>query len=467
MKKIFPIDQKGAALISVLVTLPFLILIAFNFTQLGVNNIRLAQGDKFRTQTQMVADASLDYGLQQLNQNLSWTGTGGEIVDGEVDKNFEIEFDNTDNVRTTYALKVTDIDDDNKTLTTTARIYRPATATEPLNSITIDAELRPVSAGDFSIVTGVGGLIMENSAKVLGGSIFVNGTISMKNTAQIGLQLSPVELSVAHQTCPNPPDGTYPRVCSNGENGQPITLQNSAKIYGSVRANNQTISSGMENPGLVASSGVTPQNLPLHDRDAQKANATNNMTGAQASCTQNNGTKTWPANTKITGNVLIEKSCKVTIQGNVWITGTFEMQNSGQLIVSNSLGTNQPTLMVDGSKVLLKNTSQIVDNTSQTGVQLISYYSTASCSPNCTTVTGADFQTSRNYMGIELDNSASGPSTVFYARWTTVQINNSGQIGALIGQTVALRNSGTITFGTSVGTGTQFWILDGYRRVFN
>ena len=455
MKRLQQINETGAALISVLITLPFLLLIAFNYTQLGVNNLRLAQGDQFRTQTQMVADASLDYGLQQINQDLSWTGTGGEV-----------EFDTLNNVRTTYDLTVANIDDDNKTLTTTARLYRPAAATTPSTTITIDAELRPVSAGDFSIVTGVGGLYMENSAKVLGGSIFVNGNIFMKNTAQIGLELSPVELSVAHQICPDPPDATYPRVCNSGENDEPITLENSAKIYGTVRANNQINGTNMLNPGLVASSGVTPQQLPNHDRNAQKAAATNNMTGSAASCTQNNGTKTWPANTKITGNVLIEKSCVVTIQGDVWITGTLDTQNSGQIKVSDSLGATQPTLMVDGNRVRLQNTSKIVDNSSGTGVQLISYYSTASCSPDCTDVTGSEFQTSRNYMGIELDNSASGPSTVFYARWTKVQISNSGQIGALIGQTVSLKNSGTITFGTSVGTGTEFWVLDGYRRVF-
>lgn len=464
------LDQRGAALISVLITLPFLLLIAFNFTQLSVNNLRLAQNDQYRTQTQMVADASIDYGLQQLNEDLAWAGTGGEIINGEVEQTYEVEFDNVNNVRTTYALKVTNIDDDNKTMTTTARLYRPASSTTPLSSITIDAELRPVTAGDFSIVTGVGGLNMENSAKVLGGSIFVNGTVRMKNTAQIGLQLSPVELKVAHQVCPLPTDpnysSEYPRVCTLGENGQPITFENSSRIYGDVYANNQTSSENIVG-NLVASSGVTPQALPAHNREAQKTAATNIMTSSDASCTQNNGTKTWPANTKITGNVLIEKSCKVTMQGDVWITGTLDMQNSGQIRVSNDLGTTQPTLMVDGNRVKLINTSQIVDNTSGTGIRLISYYSTAACSPDCANVTGNDFKTSREYVGIELDNLASGPSTVFYARWTTVQISNSGQIGALIGQTVNLRNSGTITFGTSVGTGTEFWVLDGYRRVFN
>jgi hypothetical protein len=122
--------------------------------------------------------------------------------------------------------------------------------------------------------------------------------------------------------------------------------------------------------------------------------------------------------------------------------------------------------MVDGATISLNNTSGFTNNSSGKGVQVISYYSTASCSPDCSTVTGSDFQNSRNVSTITLDNSAYGPATVFYARWTKVEVFNCGQIGALIGQTVALRNSGTITFGTSVGTGTKFWVIDGYRRAF-
>lgn len=453
------LDTKGAALVSVIIILPFLILIALIYTQLATNNYIVAKKEQLTTKTQLTADAGIDYGMKRLSQDVNWPGTGPDPT-----TDTEIVFDTADNIKKTFELRITDVSSNRKILTSIARLYIPASSTAPDSTLTLDAELRPVSAGNFSIVTGVGGLIMENSAKVLGGSVFVNGTVSMKNTAQIGLTTSPINLQVAHQACPNPPDATYPRVCNSGESGQPISIQNSARIYGSVTANNQTSGTGMSNPGLIGSSGVSPQALPIHDRNAQKAAATNNLTAAAASCTQNNGTKTWPANTKITGNVTIEKSCQVTIQGNVWITGTLSMVNSGQIIVSNVVGSTKPNIMVDGSTVSLNNTSQIVNNASGTGVQIISYYSTASCSPDCANVTGNDLKNSRDWASITLDNSAAGPATVFYARWTKVQINNSGQIGALIGQTVYLKNTGTITFGTTVGTGTFFWVLDNYKR---
>lgn len=454
MKKLFS-NSRGAALISVVIILPFLILIALNYTNLATNNTIVARKDVFRVQTQMVVDAGLDYGMQQITANQNWAGTGGDVI-----------FDNSNNIKTTYNVSVADVNADLKVMTSVAKLYRPATSTVPQTSITINSNLRKVTGGNFSIVTGVGGLIMENSSKVLGGDVYVNGTVYLKNSAQIGLLTTPVTLKVAHQSCPEPPDATYPRICNSGENGQPITIENTAHIYGTVTANNQTTTTGITNPGLIGSSGVPTLPLPTHDRNAQKAAITSNQTGAVASCADNNGTKTWPANLKITGDVVIEKNCAVTIEGDVWITGKLDLKNSGKIIVSNSLGTTRLNLMVDGSKVSLNNTSTIQNNSSSTGLQLINYYSLTSCSPDCADITGLDLKNTRDHLSIELDNSGSGPGSIFYARWSKVQVANSGQIGALVGQTVHLKNTATITFGTSAGFGTSYWILDGYRRSF-
>lgn len=445
------LNDSGAVLISVVIVLPFLIIIAFNYTRLGANNIGLARKDIFRTQTQMVADAGLDYGMQQITQNNSWLGTGSEIT-----------FDTQSNTKTTYQVTVSDVTSDRKLMASTAKLYQPVTATTPLTTLTINADLRKVSSGEYSVVSGVGGLIMSNSAKILGGDVLINGKVTMSNSSQIGLTTNPVNLEVAHKTCPVPPNATYPRLCTSGENGQPISLQNSAKIYGNVKANNQTNGANMSNPGLTASSGVAAQDLPFHDRNAQKAAIASTQTGSSSGCS--GGTKSWSANLKITGDVTISNSCKVTVSGNVWITGKLEIKNSSEMIVSNTLGTTRPVVMVDGDTAKFNNSSILRSNSSSTGFQVINYKSDASCSPDCADVTGSDLFNSQADTTIELDNSASGPNTIFYSKWTKVLVKNSGQIGALVGQTVELSNSGTITFGTSTGTGTSYWILDGYRR---
>jgi len=448
--------QDGSVVLIFIAVLPFLILMATYFMELAVTSFKVAVKDQFHTYAQFSADAAVDYSLQQINQDTNWTGTGTEV-----------ELYNDGKVRTTYEVAVADNASGGKTLTATGRGYRPAGSATPQASVKLNVDLRPVQSGDYSIVTGVGGLFLSNSAKIIGGDVLVNGEINLTNSAQIGLTTNPVNVEVAHQTCPNPADATYPRICSGGENGQPISITNTAHIYGSVSANNQTDGTAMTNPGLITSSGVAAQPLPPHDRDAQKAAATTLITGAAASCSGNQ-TRTWAANTKITGDVTISNNCIVTLVGDVWITGLLTVKNSSKIIVADSLGTTRPNLMVDGQKADLSNSAELKSNASGTGVQLINYWSNAACSPDCANLTGLDLFNSRNSITIELNNSAAGPESVFYSRWTRVLITNSGQIGALVGQTVELKNSGTITFGTTAQPGgSTFWVIDGYRRSFN
>lgn len=446
--------QSGSALLSIVIMLPFLILIIALYMQLSVASFITSRGDQSRTHAQFATDAGTDYAVQEIADDPDWVGTVSPV-----------ELLNDGKIKTTFEISVVDVDADTKTIVSVGRTYSPVTAATPKSSITIKTDLRKVTSGNFSIVTGVGGLYMSNSSKILGGSVHVNGEVVLSNTAQIGMSSSPVNLDVAHQTCPSPADATYPGVCSSGQNGQPITVGNSAHVYGTVRANNQTTTTGITGPGLTASSGVAPLGLPVHDRDAQKAAVASTIPAATANCSS--GAQTWTANLKIAGNVVISGSCQVTVEGNVWITGTLEVRNSAQLIVADSMGTTRPDIMIDGSAAQFRNSSLLKSNAAGTGFQIVTYRSSPSCSPDCANVTGQELFNSRNLTTISLSQSSSAPNTVFYAKWSRVTVGNTGQIGALIGQTVELTNSGTITFGTSVGTSTSFWVIDNYRRTFN
>lgn len=465
--KFHPDNQRGSVLLAFVIMLPFLILIGSYYIDLSVSSFSLARRGQLQTHAQVSADAGVDYAMQQINLNDSWAGTGGEVQ----------LMPTTNGVRTTYDVTVADTGTDEKTISSTGRSYRNSSTT-PESSITVEAILRPVSSGEYSVVSGVGGLIMSNNSKILGGDVLINGKVTLSNSAQIGLSTNPVTLEVAHYTCPpgSSPGSSYPRYCNSGEDGQPISLSNSARIYGTVKANNQTSGTGMSSPGLqtphcLVSGGtpsgpncITAQPLPPHDRDAQKAAVSTTLTGGAAGCSS--GTKSWPANLKITGDVSISNSCKLTVNGNVWITGRLTVSNSADMIVANSLGTTRPVVMVDGTKADFVNSAELKSNTSNTGFMIINYMSDAACSPDCPDVTGNDLYNSRNDERIELSNSSEGPNTIFYARWTKVKVSNSGQIGALVGQTVDISNSGTITFGTSTGTGTSFWVIDSVKREF-
>lgn len=445
-------NDRGSILLVFIITLPFLILVVVAYTQLAFTSYSVGRSDQFHTSAQLAADAGVDYAIQQITNNNLWPGTIGETL-----------LQNDGKIRTTYTASVSSTSN-LKTISVTGKTYWPVKSTTPRRSVSLIVDLRPVTSGSYSVVSGAGGLFMSNSSKIVGGDVYVNGEVQLSNTAQIGLSTTPVNVHVAHQTCPVPANSTYPRVCNNGENGEPISISNQAKIYGEVRATNQTNGSGMSNPGLIAGSSADPLALPTYDRAAQKAAVVATISGSAASCSGSQ-TRTWAANTKITGNVDIGNQCKVTVLGNVWITGNLNISNSAQMIVSDTLGATRPNIMVDGSNgAVFSNSSKLVSNTLSTGFYIYTFYSTASCSPDCTSVTGTDLANSRSITTIALNNSSTAPNSIFYSYWTQVTISNSGQIGALVGQTIRLSNTGTITFGSSTGTANTVWVPQGYRR---
>lgn len=452
--------EHGFILLTIMTTTVFIMLIGVISLQLISSNLRTAKNEQHLLNAQFAADAGIDDAIRELNNNHDWTGSGTEQ-----------ELYNGSDYRSTYQTWVTNgADELQKTITVTAHTYSPATSTTPKYTRNYTVEMRGITSGNYSVVTGVGGLVMTNSSKIVGGSVYVNGTITMSNSSQIGLSTNPVNVRAAHQNCPLPATSAYPRTCGTGENGQPISITSpNAKIYGEVQATNQTNGSNMQSPGLVAGSPpATP--LPTHDRLAQIAAVSSTHTG-DFNCS--NGSYTWPANHRITGNVSISNKCQVTVNGNVWIGGTLSMSNSqSKMIVSNTVGTTQPIIMIDGaSGATFSNSATLQSNNQNTGFRIITYWSEAPCSTSTSApcdVTGTALYNSRDNTTISLNNSSSGPNTEFYARWSQIDVGNSGNIGALVGQTVRLTNSGAITFGASVTGvgGIEAWVVKSYKRTF-
>lgn len=448
--------QDGFVMIALLIATMFVMVAGTATAALAANNYRTAKDDQYRLDSQLAADAGLDKAVYELNQNNDWSGSGGE----------QTLIDNG-KYRSTYETTVTaGADDNHKVITVTARTYAFG-ASVPASTRSYSVVVRGINAGSFSVVTGVGGLEMENSSKIIGGSVYVNGTINMTNTAQIGLASSPVDVRVANQSCPVPADSTYPRSCNPGERDNPISINLSAHIYGTVVANNQSDGHNMTSPGLTSGS-VSPQTLPDYDRAAQISAVSTTLAASDAECATTSGTVDWPANLKIIGNVNLTQQCKIVVHGNVWITGSLTLKNSSQLIVADGLST-PPTVMVDGAGgVDATNGSSFASNSGNIGFLVITYWSQAGCSPGCSTVSGTDLYNSSQVTTIDLENSSNGPNTEFYARWSRVELANSGNIGALVGQQVRLTNSSAVTFGTEVsGTGGIIgWVIDSYQRAY-
>ena len=456
-------NQNGFVLIAVMILTFFVIMAGTVTAQLASSNLRTANIETFRVNAQFAADAGADWSARKINDALfngyTWNGTGSEVTVSD-----QASF------KTTFISTVTDTTIDgqqHKTIKVTGKTYSPKTKTVPVSTRTYLVTMKPIEAGDFAVVTGVGGLIMENSAKIVGGSVFVNGKITMSGSSQIGLSNAPVDVFSAHLSCPIGGGPGYPTQCGPG-NGEPISISNPAWIYGNVHAQNQTTGARMSNGGLQTGATVAPKSLPVHDRTAQKnavvSDAAHQLTGAAASCTTNGGTKTWLANTKITGDVTVNKSCTVTVNGDVWITGSITMAQSGTIKVAAGLST-PPVLMVDDI-VDAGNSSQFASNTNtpKTGFRVISYKNSLNNAD--ATPTGSDLYNSSSITSISLTQTSGGPNTEFYAKYSLVNIGNSGGIGAVTGQTIKLNNSAAVTFGTKVlGMPTIVaWVIDSYRR---
>lgn len=435
-----------------------LVMLALTFTALAlatfsINHLATTKRGVFETEGLLTAEAGAEQTLNQLNQNNNFSGYTSE----------QEFFNNSVEGRGTFTSTVANGSLQNeKIITATSKIYRPNQNTA---KITRKVRLTVVgtSTTTYSVQTGPGGLIMSNSATIPNGNVYVNGFLQMSNSARIGSSTGPVQVWVAHNNCPASGGSSYPTQCTSG---QPITINNSAHIYGEVRATNQTNGNGMSSPGLISGSSAAAVSLPDYDRNAQKNAVSSTLTSSAASCS-NNQTRNFAANTKITGNLTISNNCQVTVNGNLWITGNFNISNSAVIKVASGV-TTPPVIMIDGSNgATFSNSSSVLANSAGTGFSFMTFYSTASCNPDCANVTGNDLFNSRNITTISISNSSLAAGSSFYARWSKVQINNGGSLGTVLGQTIQLSNSGNISFGSQLSSGTSVWSIKNYQQIFN
>ncbi len=477
-KKPIQHQQHGFIMPVLLFTITLIVTMMAFVGSLSLTTYNLASREAYKVNAQLAADAGLDVGIHEFNLDNTWTGTSSSDPhwSGVGD---EINLLDTPSLRTTYE---TDIlpgaSDDRRIIAVIARSYSPSTSATPKITRRYEVDLQSVTSGygPSSVVSGVGGLVLNNNAKITGGDVVVNGTIALGNNSQIGLSSTPtdnaVNVRVSHINCPNPPDSTYPRTCAAGENGEPITIGSNAKIYADVRATNQISGSSMFNPGLVPNQTFPPVILPDYDRQAHKdAVAVERAPSHTDISCGSNGTKTWPENVKITGNVNLGNNCTVTLSGNVWITGNLGFGNNAKMKIPNSVGINPPVIMVDGSNgVTFGNNATIQANNVKTGAYIISYWSAdSSCSPECMNVTGVNLVNSQNVVKINLSNNGSAPGSILYARWSRVRVSNNGAVGALAGQSIELGNNAVINFTSSLpGSDNMIvtWVKRGYMRVF-
>lgn len=453
-------------LASVLMIAIILILIGLGLVAAASSQYRITADNVYRQNALLAAEAGVEQSVEQLNQDENFTGYPSP----------QTFFTDSDQGRGTFVTTISPSPDNTnaKIIESTGYAYYQRANSPIVGKRSIKVTVVGTSSGNYAVHTGPGGLILSGSANITNSDVYVNGTITMTGAAKIGTPGQPLNVFAANIACPTgaSPGPTYPQLCTGGQ--QPISLGQSTNIYGTVCATGQTstgpnnnIQPGSTGQGLVAGCTAPSVSTPTYDRAAHIARVTTTASGTSNTYTCQNWpfTRTWPANLSLTGSVSIASSCDVTINGDAYITGNLTIGGAAKIRVSDSVGTTRPVVIVDGT-ISVGGSGSIIPNSYGTGVQFISFKSSASCSPACTSLSGNDLKASQSLLTVDVSGAVNLPGVIFQSYWGRVKLAGSGNVGSAIGQTVDLSGAGTVIFGTGLSSGARTWSITSYQQTF-
>lgn len=448
-----------------MIAISALIIVGFALISSTASQYTLTSNDTYRDNALLTAEAGVEKSIQQLNSNDNFSGyaTAQQF------------FDNSEQGLGSYTVTVANhpSNTNGRVITSIGKVYNYHNPSHLISTRIVRVTAVGTSSQGYSVYSGPGGLILGGSAAITNSSVYVNGTITLTGAAKIGTASQPLTVDVANVACPtgSSPGSTYPKLCTSS---QPISLAYSTNIYGTVCATGQTstgpnnnIQGGNGGSGLKPGCTAPTASPPTYDRSAQIAAVTTTASGSDNNYTCQSWpfNRTWPGNLKLTGNVDVSSSCNLDVKGNVYITGNLTIGGAARITVDNSAGSTRPVVIVDGT-ITVGGSAQLIANSSGTGIEFISFKSTASCSPSCTSLSGNDLKTSSGTQTVNIGGAASLPGMVFDAYWGKIVVAGSGNVGSAIGQTVDMSGAGTVTFGTTLSSGARTWTISSYQELY-
>ncbi len=455
------LNEDGSLLVAALV-------VGMLMISLGIVLGNLATAQLIRTNRNIsslnalqIAEAGIEKSISQLNLDETFTGF---LTD-------EVFFDNQQQGLGIFTTEIVEGTEDEKFIISTGSVYRyQDTDGDPLSQRRIRVTVVGTESDGFSVHTGPGGLLLGGNASITNSDVHVNGFIELSGSAQIGTENDPRGVNVPNIRCPlgaNPGD-SYPEACAAGN--EPITVGSNAAIYGSVCATHQTnstnIFSGDGGEGLITGCTAPEVSPPVYDRQAQ-LDAVETIASSndnQYRCQGSNNNITWPNNLRLNGNVSLGGNCTVNIEGDVHITGDFRTGGSSTVRIADAVGEDQPTVMVDGD-IDVGGSGQFISNNQGVGGRFISFQSEADCNPDCVELSGNDLYNSQNQVTVDLGSGVNLAGMVFQSYWGTARLAGGGSVGAIAGQLVDLRGSGTVVFGTVLSSGEKTWRATSYQEL--
>ena len=458
-------QESGQLLISILVMMLFLTAIGLAIIGLSTTEFQTTHFELYSQNAQLTAEAGIEQTIAELNQNSSFAGYPTPTV----------FFDNANQGYGVFTTTISEMSGNSaaKQIVSIGNVYNYNNTSQLLATHGVIVTVVGTAAPGYSVISGPGGLIMGGSAAITNSTLYLNGYLDMSGGATIGTYSVPASVYVGDVWCPqgsNPGD-TYPSTCPSSV--QPISLDASTYIYGSVCALNQTstgpngneIQPGNGGKGLEAGCIPPAVSMPTYNWQGQEAAVTTTASGTsgQYSCS-GSGSVTLPANIELTGSsVTWGNSCNYDITGNVYIPGNLTINGASQVKIDNSNGTTQPVILVGGT-ITVNGSASILENSYNTGGDFISIDSNADCGSDCPNgITGTALYNTQTFQTIDVAGAAKVPGSVFDAYWGEVTLGGSGTIGGATGQTINLHGAGSITFGTALDSGTSTWTISSYE----
>lgn len=468
-------EEGGWFLISAIVMITFLSAIGFSIAGLVALQYQHTRQEMYDQNAQLVAEAGIEQSVTELNSDNSFAGYTSP----------QTFFDNSTQGKGTYTTTVsTNADGTSKTIVSYGKVYLNDTATTPYLTRGIKVTVVGTTSNGYSVSTGPGGLILAGSASITNSNVYVNGTITMQGASSIGTQANPVTVDAGNIACPSGPNpgSSYPELCTGGS--QPISMDYSTAIWGTVCATGQTstgpnnnIQDGNGGSGLQIGCTAPSVSQPTYNRSAiiSAIPDSNNFSGTSGSyACSGNRSISLPPNTELTGNsVTWGNSCKITVNGNVYIPGNLTIDGAATVTTSSSVGSTRPVVLVDGT-ITVGGSASFIANSSSTGIDFVSFKNciggtNTACDNGASnpsaTPTGSDLYNSQHQTNVTVGGAASSAGMVFDAYWSEVSLTGSGRIGAAAGQTVYLDGAGTVIFGTSLSSGAETWSITSYQLV--
>lgn len=347
-----------------------------------------------------------------------------------------------------------------KIITATGYAYRTPTSTLPLVTRKVKVTISPglsytaSSRTTYSVYAGPAGLSVSNGGLVAGkergfGDVYVLGKLNVTTDAQVinlGFPFTPDEnssINVGNVACQSG-TGQYPVACPS--NQQPITYTGS--LNGIICAKDQVINTNMQNTGLKP--GCAPPSMEggTFDKETYTSSMTTTKASTTDTCANGGSAVTWTANTTYTGIMSGgpgSTTCHITIEGNVYIKGDLYLNAHDVIDVPDSLGTNYPTVVVNGKITLAGGSSQdskVKINSANSGVRFISFASSDTTCQNsdiCSEyLSGADRMSYAPTITIFCTDGCNLEGSMVWSYHGTVKADRKAIVGMVNGQGVII-----------------------------